>query len=592
MRSILIALCAAAVPVCAQLDIAPPTPTLPAGSVGQIYPAAGAPFAAVGGTSPYTWSYTGTLPTGISLTTGVGAGILSGTPEGCVSFWATASTPCSNAFEPMISAFTVQVQDSSSPTPLIATQTYPMQVYWNLTEAQYLSTESQYLSSMAAITGTSQPPLIATGGHLGIANPIFRNASYDNQAAWNAWISAMRAAGMKRVNIEVDLECLVDVRPSCLALYAGSISYAHQLGMSVSLNPSFYSTQSCGDAPCAGNGPTNGMLGACLGIGITINGTHGSVYTSGVGDWLSCVTTAISGLGGYSAYQYMLVSWLQNGDQFVPVHEPTTQTGRWNEGFASSTSSPCNFSSNPAVAPLQCNAQYGAAGPNVNGNTCPQDWLVNFLQPFFTALSSWQSSSPIASGIQYGVTVEYTIEMTLPPPTGSSYAAVFAAGLPSSVRMGMDIYSFTNSATVTDYLQEYLSTIALFKSYGHSVFVEEYGVDQWHLKGAPNTEACAIVGRSSCTWNTLNQNFFAALLPFLASQGITDASLFDTQILAQCAPAYPDSALNPLVLATATTAMQNGQFSVACVRHSSLLSQWGAGSMAGATVSGAHLAAH
>jgi len=522
--------------------------------------------------------------------------MLSGTPEGCASFWGSTSTPCANAFEPIISTFTVQVQDSSTPTPLTATQTYPMQVFWQPTEVQYLATENKYLSSMAALTGSAQPPLMTTGGHLGIANPLFRNVAYDNQTAWNTWISAMKSAGMKRVNIEVDLECLVDVRPTCLALYAGAISYAHQLGMTVSLNPAFYSTQSCGDAPCAGNGPTTGMIGACqMAFMININSgtvtTGGMTYQSGPHDWFDCVTTALSGLNNYSAYQYMLVYWLQDGDQFVPVHEPTSQTGRWNEGIASGAGSTCLVTLPvPGAQPLLCNGMLGTAG-TITGNTCPQDWLANFLQPFFMALSSWGPSIP--SGIQCGVTVEYTIEMTMPAPASSaSYAAVFAAGLPSSVRMGIDIYSFTNSATSTDYLQEYQSTIALFKSYGHSVFVEEYGVDQWHLTGSPNTEACAIVSRSSCTWNTLNQNFFAALFPFLASQGVTDASLFDTQILAQCAPVYPDSALNPVVLAAATTAIENGQFSVACVRHASLLSQWGAGGMAGATVSGARLAAH
>jgi hypothetical protein len=492
----------------------------------------------------------------------------------------------------MISTFTVQVQDSAS---LTATQMYPMQVYWNPTEASYIASENGYFSSMGAITGNSQLPTIVTGGHLGIANPLFRNAAYDNQNAWNAWISAMKTAGMSRVNIEVDLECLLKARASCLALYAGAVSYAHQLGMTVSLNPAYYTTPSCGDAPCAGNGPLNGMTGACLAdLGITINGSPGVTYASGVADWFNCVTMAPSGLGGYSAYQYMLVNWLQDGDQFVPVHEPTSQTGRWNEGIASGAGSACNSSSNAAAAPLQCSAQYGTAGPNVSGNTCPQDWWLNFLHPFFfTTLPYWQAHSTIASGIQYGVTVDYTIEMTLPPPAHSaSYAAVFASGLPSSVRMGMDIYSFTDASASPDYLQQYLNTIALFKYYGHSVFVEEYGVDRWHLINAPNSEECAIVGRSSCTWNTLNQDFFAAILPFLASQGVTDASLFETEILAQCAPVYPDNGENTVVLTAATNAMENGQFSVASLSHAAIVSQWGAGRMAGATVGGAHMAAH
>src|SRR5580700_512747 len=102
------------------------------------------------------------------------------------------------------------------------------------------------------------------------------------------------------------------------------------------------------------------MALACMtAFGITINGatvtTGGITYSSGPHDWFNCITTTLSGLGGYSAYQYMLVNWLQNGDQFVPVHEPTTQTGRWGEGFASGAGSACNFTSNPGVAPVFCN---------------------------------------------------------------------------------------------------------------------------------------------------------------------------------------------------------------------------------------------
>ena len=47
---------------------------LPAGTVGTAYSQT---FAATGGTGTYSWSSTGTLPTGLSLSTG---GVLSGTP--------------------------------------------------------------------------------------------------------------------------------------------------------------------------------------------------------------------------------------------------------------------------------------------------------------------------------------------------------------------------------------------------------------------------------------------------------------------------------------------------------------------------------
>jgi hypothetical protein len=65
----------------------------------------------------------------------------------------------------------------------------------------------------------------------------------------------------------------------------------------------------------------------------------------------------------------------------------------------------------------------------------------------------------------------------------------------------------------------------------HSVFVEEFGPETWTYQGGPGGEACAIAGLQSCLWNTLNQNFFASLLPFLSSQGVNDASLYGTEIL-------------------------------------------------------------
>ncbi|HEY5266828.1 MAG TPA: putative Ig domain-containing protein, partial [Acidimicrobiales bacterium] len=49
--------------------------TPPSGTKNSPYP--GYTFVATNGTTPYTWTYTGTLPTGLSLST---AGVLSGTP--------------------------------------------------------------------------------------------------------------------------------------------------------------------------------------------------------------------------------------------------------------------------------------------------------------------------------------------------------------------------------------------------------------------------------------------------------------------------------------------------------------------------------
>lgn len=65
------------------------TQSLPDGEVGNAYPEVN--FAALGGTSPYTWSVTdGTLPEGLSLSS---AGVLSGTPttEGTFQFTVTVT---------------------------------------------------------------------------------------------------------------------------------------------------------------------------------------------------------------------------------------------------------------------------------------------------------------------------------------------------------------------------------------------------------------------------------------------------------------------------------------------------------------------
>lgn len=69
------------------------TSSLPSGTVGVSYPATN--LSGTGGKTPYTWSWSGNTPPGLSLSTG---GIISGTPT-------TAGTY----------NFTIQVKDSSSP---------------------------------------------------------------------------------------------------------------------------------------------------------------------------------------------------------------------------------------------------------------------------------------------------------------------------------------------------------------------------------------------------------------------------------------------------------------------------------------------
>jgi trimeric autotransporter adhesin len=63
------------------------TSSLPAGTVGSTYP--GATLMATGGTSPYTWSVSGSLPSGLSLTPSTGA--INGTPQSAGVFGFTAN---------------------------------------------------------------------------------------------------------------------------------------------------------------------------------------------------------------------------------------------------------------------------------------------------------------------------------------------------------------------------------------------------------------------------------------------------------------------------------------------------------------------
>jgi hypothetical protein len=141
----------------------------------------------------------------------------------------------------------------------------------------------------------------------------------------------------------------------------------------------------------------------------------------------------------------------------------------------------------------------------------------------------------------------------------------------------MDMYDFDPGHQTL-----YAATVGRFS--GHSIFVEEFGPNAWTNTPGPSSEACAIAGLQSCTWNALNQGLFASLLPFVASQGVTDASLYGTEVLAACAPVYPDNGQNSTVLAAVTTAMQNHQYSVASGRLSAILSQWNSASLAGCTL--------
>jgi len=593
VRASLMALLFAGLPLTAQPVITTTGASIPAGTVGATY--AGVTFAATGcGMSGCTWSITSNMTALYGLTMSSG-GALSGTVEACANFWA-GNAPCdlsycNYTFNPMVCPFTVQASSTSTGT---TAQQFSISVSWTPAYATYLSDQYSYFHQMAQAAGPSPPPILA-GGHLVIANPFFRDSRYDNQSAWNAWVDAMNDAGMKIVNIEVDLECLISNRPSCLSLYAGAIKHAHDLGMSVSINPAYYTTasgntaMSCGDAGCPGNGAAGGIGGACaaaLGSPINSGTIAGTNYGSGVFDWHHCLVTyvvpSLGTLTGMPAYQYVLTYWLSPGDRFVPVHEPTTQASQWNE-FTNSNSTSATDCSQSASG--STNGQYcsGAPGPTISKShrTCPQDWLDNFLTPFFnTDLPGW---SGVPSGIIYGATVNPKEMATGSGMTGGYYATAFTNGLSANIAMGMDMYDFEPSSQT-----EYTKTISMFQGnsasgYQHGVFVEEFGPNAWTYYNGPTGEGCAIVGLQSCTWSTFNQDFFASLLPFLSSQGVTDSSLYGASVLGACAPVYPDNPQDDNdVLNTATIAMENHQYSITGVKLSAILSQWNAAGIQGA----------
>ena len=259
----------------------------------------------------------------------------------------------------------------------------------------------------------------------------------------------------------------------------------------------------------------------------------------------------------------------------VPVHEPTTSAAQWG-GYGNNVGhNGCSQGTNSGTQ-QSCGGQ-ATGSVSYSNTTCPDDWWVNFLNPFFnTALAYWITVD-VPAGIDYGVTVNLR-EMGV-----TGYASYFESQVPATynsgtVYLGLDMYSFDSGS-----LTSYQDTIQLFQGTpsgtAHSVFVEEFGPQAWTYNGAtgagPTGEGCAIVGMQSCIWNSFNQNFFASLLPYLSRQGVTDASLYGANLLGACAPIYPD---NPNddddVLYSVTVAMQARQYSLASARLRQLLAQW------------------
>ena len=111
------------------------TTALPAGQAGVAYSAS---LAATGGTTPYAWSHTGTLPAGLSLST---AGALSGTPAAAGSYPVTFTVTDANSLTDSVTITMIVV------TALSVTTTSPLPGG---------TTGTPYSVSLAAAGG--QPP--------------------------------------------------------------------------------------------------------------------------------------------------------------------------------------------------------------------------------------------------------------------------------------------------------------------------------------------------------------------------------------------------------------------------------------------------
>jgi uncharacterized protein (TIGR03437 family) len=541
-------------PACAQILISPST--LP---TGQVLTGYSQELTASGGSGTYTFKLTsGSFPSGLPAFALSATGLIAGTPDGCPSFLTSFFFPCLNPNEPMNSTFTVQATDSAGNT---GSQTYTIGVYWNPSEAAFDTEEVGYDADLVAGLTKFAPP--AFGGHLAPAAPEFRQASTDTVAIWSAWIDGFHKTGATIVNIEPDMDCLFNNFAACQALYTGAIAHAHSLGMTISLNPEFYGRASCGDAGCSPAGAANGYFTDCQNlIGHAINATPGN----GVSDWYACMTTKIPALG-MSAFQWMITNWMGNGDRFVPLHEPTTQAGRWNEG---NFPGGCSSATQPTQAVPNC-AGIDQSMPGGTGNTCQSDWLNNFLMPLLNPttglISAWASAAGL--NIHIGVT---TLKAELSNDYSPTYADVFAKNLPASVDMGYDIYNFAPTDLTT-----YTDSISSVHQDGHLIYFEEFAPPYWVENNGLRAENCAIKGCYSCDWQTnqIYQNFMEAFLSFAGSQEALSASLYSTELLAGCSDTQPTSCESVTVLAAASQAFLGGGISPVAQRIAAILTPGG-----------------
>ena len=250
---------------------------LPSGSVGTAY--AGGPIVASGGTSPYAYSYTGTLPTGLALSSG---GSFSGTPSVAGSY-----------------TFTVKATDSSTGTssPYSGSQSYTVAI--NQAPSITSANTTTFTASVAGsfpVTATGSPtPSISETGTL---------PSGVTLSSGGLLSGTTTAAGVYPITITAANGVSPDATQSfTLTVNVGTASGSYTYSV-----PAGYATvnfTSCGaggggGATIDGNTGGTGGDGECQTGTITVppTGTTLNVYVGNGGAGSSTTSGAIGGTSG------------------------------------------------------------------------------------------------------------------------------------------------------------------------------------------------------------------------------------------------------------------------------------------------------
>ena len=205
------------------------SPSLAPATVGVAYNDA---LSTTGGTSPYTYTYTGTLPPGITLDNGV----LSGTPTGGGTFnFTITATDASNGAGPFTGtqSYTLVV---AAPTITISPALAPATVGVAYNDA--LSTTGGTSPYTYTYTGTLPPGITLNTGALS-GTPTGGGTFNFTITATDASANAGPYTGTQSYTLVVNQPTIV-VTPSTLAPAAVGVSYSATLGASGGTSPYTY----------------------------------------------------------------------------------------------------------------------------------------------------------------------------------------------------------------------------------------------------------------------------------------------------------------------------------------------------------------